>query len=142
MSTISEQIKELRELAAQAKLATFGECTRKIYESALNDAADTIEILSAKLQAANMERSTSYYNGGWILCSDRLPEENHFYNVTIFDGEDYMVEPAYYAKIGYFGQKNIRPNWWTDCTSNAELIEDEEQTVVAWQPLPEPYKPE
>lgn len=35
-------------MAGQAKWAFFGECTRKIYESALNEAADTIEKLSAE----------------------------------------------------------------------------------------------
>lgn len=82
------------------------------------------------------------YNNGWIaVTSGQLPKENEFYNVTIFDGEDYRTEPAYYAKIGYLGQKNIMPNWWTDCTSNAELIEEYDDKVVAWQPLPEPYQP-
>lgn len=76
----------------------------------------------------------------WIPVKERLPEENHFYNVTIFDGEDYRVEPSYYANIRLLGQRNTTPNWWTDCTSNAELIEDDEDKVIAWMPLPEPYK--
>lgn len=78
---------------------------------------------------------------GWIACEDRLPELNHFYAVTIFDGEDYRVEPAYYAKIGCLGMRELKPNWWTDCTSNSEMIEDGEDKVLAWQPLPEPYRP-
>lgn len=80
--------------------------------------------------------------GGWIPCiSDQKPKEGMFYNVTIFDGEDYRTEPAYYARIGYFGQKAIKAQWWTDCTSNAELIEDGYDKVIAWQPLPESYRP-
>lgn len=102
----------------------------------INQSDDTIEALSSKLQAANMEN-----NGGWISCEDKLPEINHFYAVTIFDGEDCRVEPAYYAKIGYLGMRELKPNWWTDCTSNAEMIEDGEDKVIAWQPLPEPYRP-
>lgn len=138
MSMISEQVKELRKYAGFFKGDRLDGNLSPIFKNA----ADTIEALSAKLQAANIERSTAHYNGGWIPCSDQLPEENHFYNVTIFDGEDYRSEPAYYAKIGYFGQKDIIPNWWNDCTSDAELIEDEEQKVIAWRPLPEPYKPQ
>lgn len=76
----------------------------------------------------------------WIPCNRELPKEGMFYNVTVFDGEDYRVEPAYYAKIGYLGQRNMKANWWTDCTSNAELIEVDDDVVVAWMPLPEPYK--
>ena len=37
----------------------------------LEQAADTIEALSAKLRAANMDKRED--GGGWILCKDRLP---------------------------------------------------------------------
>lgn len=89
-----------------------------------------------------IKQEVTEYNNGWIPCnSEQLPKENKFYNVTIFDGEDYRTEPAYYARIGYLGQKNIMPNWWTDCTCNAVLIEEDDNKVIAWQPLPEPYQP-
>jgi len=50
MSMISKQIKELRKLSEDIK---FVPSLRKIFK----EAADTIESLSAKLQAENMERS-------------------------------------------------------------------------------------
>lgn len=59
MSMISEQVKELRrysELCLQY-------CNEKRAKELLKEAADTIEALSAKLAAANMERSEVYYNG-------------------------------------------------------------------------------
>lgn len=56
MSMISEQVKELRELA--------GIQLRKDMQNILYQAADTIEALSAKLQAANMERSAEDCGGG------------------------------------------------------------------------------
>ena len=71
MSMISEQIKSLRAMA-------FAECCLAHYEKEklLNNAADTIEELSAKLASANMARSTAYYNDGWIpVSSGKLPEE-------------------------------------------------------------------
>lgn len=132
----NEQVKELRKLSEP-----YTTCGHRNVGDKLKQAADTIESLSAKLAAANMERSDRHYDGGWIACEDRLPEANHFYIITIFDGEGYRTEPAYYAKIGYLGNENIKPNWWTDFTSNAEMIEDDENKVIAWQPLPEPYKP-
>lgn len=67
MSLISKQIDELRAYAKDRK----GELARLI-----NNAADTIEVLSAKLYASNMERSSQYYNDGWIPVDDRLPENN------------------------------------------------------------------
>lgn len=57
--SISEQVKELRiysELCLQY-------CNEKRAKELLKEAADTIETLSAKLAAANMERSEVYYNG-------------------------------------------------------------------------------
>lgn len=52
MSMISEQVKKIRSVA--------GICTIEVKKTLL-EAADTIESLSAKLQAANMERSEIYY---------------------------------------------------------------------------------
>lgn len=132
MSMISELVKELREFEDLTNPKLY---SPKITQKLLLQAADAIESLSAKLAKANMENG-----GGWVACEDRLPEINHFYAVTIFDGEDCRAEPAYYAKIGYLGMRELKPNWWTDCTSNAEMIEDGEDKVIAWQPLPEPYQ--
>lgn len=59
MSEISDQIKALR---------IVGKLFRNdVYGKLLKDAADTIEDLSAKLEAANMERSTAYYNQAEVL---------------------------------------------------------------------------
>ena len=65
MSLTSKQIDELRAYAKDRK----GELAKLI-----TDAADTIEMLSAKLHASQMARSSQYYHGGWIPCSERMPE--------------------------------------------------------------------
>ena len=81
MSMITELIERLKDLYVDPELdmlCTFdGECRQ-----AIKEAADTIEELSAKLQAANMERSSQYYNGGWIPISEGLPKRNGYYLVT------------------------------------------------------------
>lgn len=65
--SISEQVKELR------KWANCVHLTGHNYEI-LNQAADTIEALSAKL--ADMERSAEDCCGGWIKCDkDNLPDK-------------------------------------------------------------------
>lgn len=70
---INEQVKELRNLSFALWVDTP---TSAMAKTALNKAADTIEALSAKLAAANMERSDRYYGGGWISCDkDNLPDE-------------------------------------------------------------------
>lgn len=56
MSMLSEQVKELKEIATEFDLDDKEELSNMI-----NQAADTIEALSAKL-AANMERSDRHYD--------------------------------------------------------------------------------
>lgn len=111
MSMISEQVNYLRNFDC------FG-----TVKQAMNEAADTIEALSAKLAAANMERLERYYNGGWILCEDRLPE--NFEVVLAFTEENQMVTVA---RDG---------NDWV--LHDQHIIKEK---VIKWQPLPkEPNK--
>lgn len=117
MSMISEQVKELRELAD----GKIHYCEWKKSEI-LNQAADTIEALSAKLAAANMERSDRYCGSGWIACEDRLPDKDD--TVLIDTGIGYF-EIATYSGDG-------RTFYTEECGSSCP---------VAWQPLPKPYRP-
>ena len=65
------------------------------------------------------------YNGGWIPCSERLPEE---YTVLCCDkyGEMIVGHP-------YFDEVS-------DTNYSAESDNEMMYNCVAWQPLPEPYK--
>lgn len=138
MSMLSEQVKELKEMANNTKWATFGECTRKIYESALRQAADTIEALSAKLAAANMERSDRYYNGGWILCKDRLPEEGQRVLATHEGG----LNPKRQVVEHIFRDGNFTINWDMDTEIGSHTFGQRYMgDVIAWIPKPEPYRP-
>lgn len=83
MTAISEQVKELRKLSDFHSKIYIPYEQRKI----INEAADTIESLSAKLQAANMERSAEDC-GGWIPCSN---PPKHTNEVLIFNGKSYSV---------------------------------------------------
>lgn len=121
MSMISEQIDRLRKLAK-----TFEDSGWAVdgLVNEFRDAADTIEELSAKLAAANMERSTAYYNDGWIPCSERLPEEPKSYEVTIrvlVNGKR-----TYITDYCLFGE---RGKWL--CVN----------AVVAWRERNKPYQP-
>lgn len=61
--SISEQVKELRKAEKWFEGACFPEAVELI-----DEAADTIESLSAKL--ADMDRSAEDCCGGWIPCSE------------------------------------------------------------------------
>ena len=71
-------------------------------------------------------------NGGWIPVSERLPEKEDIYQVTIkyknFAGIHLTVRTAIYEnkKWNIHGPQPV--------ISNIKII--------AWQPLPEPYKEE
>ena len=71
------------------------------------------------------------YKGGWIPCSERLPEEAGDYLVTqyaeksIFDYCD-----AYRVSIIFFDDKN---GWWDDIDNSCGW------NIIAWKALPAPY---
>lgn len=63
---------------------------------------------------------------GWIPCSERLPEENGNYLVTV-------EVNAGTAKIKYQMVDHYGPKW---------LLDKKKEKVIAWMPLPDPYKVE
>ena len=72
------------------------------------------------------------YNGGWIPCSERLPEKPFGCLVTVMDCEpstqtDFENILPYF--VGYDGHS------WNDEDGREIPFE-----VIAWQPLPEPFK--
>lgn len=122
MSMITELVERLRKNSALLEI-TFSTAEN------LREAADVIEELSAKLQVANMERSSQYYNGGWIPCSERLPKE-YAYVICSTNAEEIFIAT-------YLGKMN----------DGVDCFDDEdgmmwEGDVIAWMPLPQPYKTE
>ena len=65
------------------------------------------------------------YNGGWISCSDRLPEESGTYIVNAI--ENSIIHVTFAKWMPRMKKWNL-----TGCRSYWK--------VNAWQPLPEPYK--
>ena len=83
------------------------------------------------------------YNCGWIACSEQLPEEIGYYLVTYHDWSDGNFLPKYddtYVRrlhyqisehfVGWNYPKNVDDRAENDC----------HKEVIAWQPLPEPFK--
>lgn len=67
---------------------------------------------------------------GWIPVSERLPEESDYYMACIYN----EISNTYYCRSEWF---SINNNYygelvWIDLKSY--------EKVVAWMPLPEPYK--
>lgn len=81
MSMISEQVKELR------IAAVYKEHSLKIL---LEQAADTIEALSAKLAAVNMDMSADYEKG-WQPISEYSRDKYDWVLIKYFDGDEECV---------------------------------------------------
>lgn len=65
----------------------------------------------------------------WIPCSERLPDKSDFYMICSYNGDTYD-----YRKNWFYHEDDYGDSEWTG------LIPCEK--VIAWAPLPEPYKPE
>lgn len=86
MSMLSEQVNQLKE-----EVKWLEKDQEKRLASILYQAADTIEALSAKLDAANMERSDRYYGGGWKPISEYSRDEYDWVLIKYFDGEEECI---------------------------------------------------
>lgn len=130
MSLITDFVKELRDYAIYLEddLGTKKTC------DLLKKSADTIEELSAKVARQNMERSSQYYNGGWIsvnYCLPPQPKENkaldykplELYLVYV-NGDDYPFRAFWNGKFFADGIAKV-------------------ENVSYWMPMPLPpaYEP-
>ena len=67
------------------------------------------------------------YNVGWIACSERLPEDDSICIVTVeYPNNKTMVD------YGWFDRKS--------CCWFVGMQEFRTSNILAWQPLPEPFK--
>lgn len=116
MSTIQKKIEELRRYADEYDPNINDLSGRAVEgtERVLRNAAETIEQLSAKLTASDL-------NDGWIPMDECYPGEDGHYIVTARDREG----GRYYGIAEY--------SHWDGWQSNYEII--------AWMELPELYKP-
>ena len=123
MSMISEQVADLRE---KAQIFENSGCATDGIVKTFRKAADTIEELSAKL-AINSQPPADQ----WIPCSERLPNRDEYLKD---DGRFIVTDGnrSYQCIFDMYTGKFKRFAW-------NKLLE-EDKFVIAWQPLPEPYK--
>lgn len=68
-----------------------------------------------------------HMNDGWIPVEERLPEEGGTYIITAKDGEREIISFAKWQnRYKRFDMTGARAYW----------------RIIAWRPLPEPYRPE
>jgi len=82
---------------------------------------------------------TQQLNNGWIPVSERLPKENGHYLVTYHEWTDGNYLPKYDdTKVKILRYQDAIFRLPVCCDKQAE--QDTHREVLAWQPLPEPYK--
>lgn len=76
-----------------------------------------------------------HMNDGWIPVEERLPEDidKEYYSMNIVTLENGSVCLGVY--------RNYEGEWWTRMTEE-EVNYTNTRKVIAWMPLPEPYKME
>ena len=75
--------------------------------------------------------------GKWIPVSEKLPEDNaysDYYESVIVTLDDRRVVDGCY--------RNMDKEWWVDDVDGEHYSVNATGHVLAWQPLPEPYKGE
>ena len=106
---------------------------------------ENVEIVIKALRAYNSNLSGNSI--GWIPCGERLPEDgdNRFYMCIVENHEEDVPMFCQYCEDHGFGFWHDFYDEHTLGFLDSEFKTNEElgyEKVIAWQPLPEPYKPE
>ena len=106
------------------------EFINKLIESFLGECVIYAENYEKALNIAN--ELTEEYNNGWIPCSERLPKKSGKYLITQerYSLEDRLCKRPIAIEVDYV-VFNATDNLW----ARASFFK-----VIAWQPLPAPYK--
>lgn len=80
-----------------------------------------------------VEELAEKYNNGWISCGERLPNEYGEYLYT--DINDEVHEGCFAPYDG------VLIGGWSTCHADG-VVSLPDNEVIAWQPLPAPYKKE
>lgn len=105
-----------------------------------------IKFISANKAKEIVQAVAEEYKGGWIPVKTRpmTEEEKEYYSEYLFEGNGLIYE----CPLPEDGQEVLvtskygsvdKTTFYTDCGNYFENYEDYDE-VIAWQPLPEPYK--
>jgi hypothetical protein len=132
LEKILEEIENLNYYPEGMGCGIEDRCITDRYEACEYGWYEAIEAVIEVIQ--NMEDGKT--DNDWIPVSEKLPEEN--------DGKYYPmlnVSTSYGAvKWGFYRVRD--KEWYIYSEMHGELIKAEDKEVIAWQPLPEPYKEE
>ena len=136
MLTLDEAITHAKEVAKanrdKAESYNRGEDYEQIKANECAACAEEHEQLASWLEELAKRREADR----WIPVSERLPEDRNLVLVTAYWHETYQVMQA-----SYFGEGE-KNGWWCVPWNNCGKHMRNDLHVIAWKPLPEPYKEE
>ena len=124
IDALDEQIEQCNKALCSFDISPKDEYAIKVERASLE---------AYKEQLENMPSAQSEQR--WIPVTERLTENDNEVLITVWDAEDDYVEVY---KGFYQGHE-----WWTQWCHGCSKIKDEpcgENIVIAWMPLPEPYR--
>lgn len=124
IDALDEQIEQCNRALSSFDISPKDEYAIKVERASLKAYRELLE----NLPSAQPEQR-------WAPVTERLPENDNEVLITVWDAEDDYVEVY---KGFYQGHE-----WWTQWCHGCSKIKDEpcgENIVIAWMPLPEPYR--
>ena len=117
------------------------EIEKAIYELGKFATGETYDVEYTDLSIFDLAISAieQQLNGGWIFCKDRMPEEDGYYLTTYHEWGKGGYLPEFDStreKILRFHRGKFR----MPVCCNKKIEKDIGREVLAWQPLPEPWK--
>lgn len=105
------------------------EDAREAFKRSLTMAIRVMDLIKSMLSVEPEQR--------WIPVSERMPENDNEVLITVWDAEDDYAD----VYKGFYQDHE----WWTQWCHGCLKIKDEpcgENIVIAWMPLPAPYRKE
>ena len=92
---------------------------------------DSEEVIDLCRAITIVNQLAEEHNNGWIPCAEKLPKETNDYLVTQYNKnaideycDGYKVETIFFDEDGWWDDTDYYCGW----------------EIIAWQPLPAPYK--
>ena len=140
LEKILEELKRIKDENRKEKLYAKYPPNSKDQE-VLNAYSQGYEDGTDNFYNAAAEIIRKHMNDGWIPVEERMPEEYGEYLVTIVPSAGYLWAKRIIANFSDLMGIVKKPIFYTGKVGKIDF-EDITDMVIAWRPLPEPYRPE
>jgi hypothetical protein len=119
---------------------------KELAEMVADTVLDKFEYKGKTIRKWVQDITEADYVGNWIPVSERLPEVMDGSNgecsvdvlICVADDEQITISTGFY---GYYPKSISDQGWWSMWAYGCHQL-DSKYKVIAWMPLPEPYRAE